>query len=200
MNVLRSRSVLKDNMVRRLSLTYMKSPASNFLIERIYCNQSGGSAIGSLSTGTAISNIVYRNVYTWKSNQMMMIKSNGGNGYVRDVLFENFVGYGNAYTLDVDQYWSGQTAGSTTTGVALSNITVKNWKGTCANGKQRAPINLLCSDAAPCTDITVEDFAIWTDAGSSVLWKCRSAHGSGGCLKGGSGAYALTSQTLSSAP
>ena len=42
-----------------------QTPASNFLIERIWCNQSGGSAIGSLTASTAIENIVYRNVYTW---------------------------------------------------------------------------------------------------------------------------------------
>jgi len=32
---------------------------------------------GSLGTGTAISNIEYNNIYTWQSNQMYMIKTNG---------------------------------------------------------------------------------------------------------------------------
>jgi rhamnogalacturonan hydrolase len=50
----------------------IKNPSSNALIERIWCNQSGGSAIGSLSTGTAIQNIIYRNIYTVGGNQMMM--------------------------------------------------------------------------------------------------------------------------------
>ena len=40
----------------------VKSPSNNILVERIWCNQSGGSAIGSLGSGTAIENIVYRNV------------------------------------------------------------------------------------------------------------------------------------------
>ncbi|EPS35553.1 hypothetical protein H072_11063 [Dactylellina haptotyla CBS 200.50] len=127
----------------------VKSPASNFLIERIYCNWSGGSAIGSLSTGTDISNIYYRNVYSWQCNQMIMIKSNGGSGSVKNVVFENFIGHSNAYSLDIDQYWSGQTAGDLSTGVKLTGITFKNWKGTCANGSQRSPIQALCSDAAP---------------------------------------------------
>ena len=53
---------------------------------------------------------------------MMMIKSNGGSGTVENVLFQNFIGHGNAYSLNVDQYWSSQStaAGS---GVQLSNIT-----------------------------------------------------------------------------
>jgi len=179
----------------------VKSPAHNFLIERIYCNWSGGSAIGSLSTGTDISHIYYRNVYSWQCNQMMMIKSNGGSGSVSSATFENFIGHSNAYSLDIDQYWSGQSAGSTSTGVKLTDITFKNWKGTCANGNQRAPIQVFCSDAAPCTGITIQDFAMWTDVGSSELYKCRSAYGSGGCLKGGSGgAYGATSKTISSPP
>ena len=48
--------------------------------------------MGSLSTDTDISNIVYRNIYTWKSNQMYMIKSNGGSGSVSNAIFENFIG------------------------------------------------------------------------------------------------------------
>ena len=100
----------------------VKSPSTNMLIENIYCNWSGGCALGSLGAGTAISNVVYRNVYTWASNQMMMIKSNGGSGYVENVAFENFIGHGNAYSLDVDQYWSSMStvAGN---GVQLNNIT-----------------------------------------------------------------------------
>lgn len=48
--------------------------------------------MGSLSTGVDISSITYRNIYTWTSNQMYMIKSNGGDGTVEDVLLENFIG------------------------------------------------------------------------------------------------------------
>lgn len=100
----------------------VKSPANNILIERIWCNQSGGSAIGSLGVGTAIENIVYRNVYTNGGNQIFMIKSWGGDGYVKNVLFENFLSHNTAYGLDVNQYWSSQTQAAGN-GVALSNIT-----------------------------------------------------------------------------
>ncbi|KAK0100134.1 hypothetical protein ONS95_008473 [Cadophora gregata] len=179
----------------------VKSPASNCLIERVWCNQSGGSAMGSLGEGTAISNIVYRNIYTWASNQAFMIKSQtGGSGYVRDCLFENFIVHGTAYTLNIDQYWSGLEPGSASTGVQLTGLTFRNWSGTAADGNQRSPIQILCSDAAPCTDINLEDMSLWTDAGSSVTYKCRSAHGTGACLKSGTGAYAAVSQTVNSPP
>lgn len=48
--------------------------------------------MGSLSTDVDISDITYRNIYTWSSNQMYMIKSNGGSGSVSDVTLENFIG------------------------------------------------------------------------------------------------------------
>ena len=50
----------------------IKNPSSNHLIERIWCNQSGGSAIGRLGQGTTIENIVYRNIYNVGGNQMFM--------------------------------------------------------------------------------------------------------------------------------
>lgn len=109
-------------MTNRDECVTVKSPANNILIERIWCNQSGGSAIGSLGVGTAIENIVYRNVYTNGGNQIFMIKSWGGDGYVKNVLFENFLSHNTAYGLDVNQYWSSQTQAAGN-GVALSNIT-----------------------------------------------------------------------------
>lgn len=79
--------------------------------------------MGSLGTATNISDITYKNIYTWQSNQMYMIKSNGGTGTVSNVALENFIGHGNAYSLDIDQYWSSMStiAGA---GVQLNNIAI----------------------------------------------------------------------------
>ena len=92
------------------------------LIENIYCNWSGGSAMGSLGAGVAVSNIVYKNVYSVNCNQMYMIKSNGGSGTVKNIVLENFIGHGNAYSLDFNSYWSSMTpvAGN---GISYSGIT-----------------------------------------------------------------------------
>ena len=48
--------------------------------------------MGSFGTGTEVSDIIYRNIYTWNSNNMMLIKSNGGSGYIENVVLENFIG------------------------------------------------------------------------------------------------------------
>ncbi|KAF1834129.1 rhamnogalacturonase [Decorospora gaudefroyi] len=178
----------------------VKSPSKNILIENIYCNWSGGCAIGSLGTGTAISSVVYKNIYTWKSNQMMMVKSNGGSGYVEDVVFENFIGHSNAWSLDIDQKWASMStiAGN---GVHLSNMTFNNWKGTVANGAARGPVKVVCADKTPCTDITITDLSMWTETGSRNTYQCASGYGKGFCLKKGTGAsYAATTSTQTAVP
>jgi hypothetical protein len=101
----------------------VKNPASNFLIERIWCNQSGGSAIGSLGSNTTIENIIYRNVYTNGGNQIFMVKSNLGSGYVKNVQFEDFIANGTAYGLYLDQYW--ESSPGEGDGVELSNLLFK---------------------------------------------------------------------------
>ncbi|RAK96641.1 putative extracellular rhamnogalacturonase [Aspergillus ibericus CBS 121593] len=179
----------------------VKSPAKNILVENVYCNLSGGCGMGSFGSGTEVSDIVYRNIYTWNSNSMMLIKSNGGSGYVENVLLENFIGHGNAYSLDIDSYWASMSAVDGD-GVQLSNVTIKNWKGTEAYGLNRGPIKVICANGAPCYDITIEDFAMWTEKGDRQWYSCESAYGTGFCLKDSSDhvSYAASTTTVYTAP
>ncbi|RDH17546.1 pectin lyase-like protein [Aspergillus niger ATCC 13496] len=135
----------------------------NFLIENIYCNPSGGCAIGSLGSSVNVTNILYRNVYTWDSNQMMMIKTNGGLGNVSNIVFENFIGHGNVNSLDLDSYWSSMNA-IDGVGIYYHNITIYNWTGTAIDGETRPPIRVICPEDMPCTEITLVqiDFTLTT--------------------------------------
>ncbi|EJD00592.1 rhamnogalacturonan-hydrolase [Fomitiporia mediterranea MF3/22] len=175
----------------------VKSPANNILVERIWCNQSGGSAIGSLGTGTAIQDILYRNVYTNGGNQIFMIKSNGGSGFVKNVLFDTSLSRETAYGLNVDQYWSSE-ATQAGDGVQLSNITFRNWDGAVVNGVQRSPIQILCADGAPCSEITLQNVNLWSDTNAATN-KCRSAFGTGApCLRSGTPtSYSAVTTTIS---
>lgn len=101
-------------------------------------------------------------------------------GSVRDSVFQNFIGHGNAYSLDIDAYWKSETADGD--GVLFTGLTFSNWKGTCADGTQRAPIQIICPEDQPCDGLTITDFAVWTDVGNSEIYKCQNAWGSGGCL------------------
>lgn len=113
-----------------------------------------------------------------------MIKSNGGDGYVTNVLFQNFLATGSAYGLDIDQYWSSETpvAGN---GVTLSNIQFETWNGLVVDGVKRPPYRVVCADAAPCSGITLSNVWLWSETGAAVM-DCESAFGSGlGCLRSG---------------
>lgn len=147
-----------------------------------------------------VSDILYRNVYTHGSNQMMMIKSWGGSGTAKNLAFENFIGHSNSYSLDFDTAWTGMTE-VTGDGITYSDITFSEWTGTAANGVTRAPIKIMCPAGVPCTGIEVTDFAMWTDAGSSILYECENAYGTGACLpSSGSASYAAVTSTIDSAP
>ncbi|KAI0745323.1 rhamnogalacturonase [Earliella scabrosa] len=179
----------------------VKSPANHILVERIWCNQSGGSAIGSLSDGTAIENVLYRNVYTNGGNQALMIKSNKGSGYVRNVRFENFIARGTAYGLNIDQFWSSQSPGQGA-GVQLQNITFANWNGNVADGVKRPPVQLLCADGAPCFDINLSNVNMWSQTDKAIV-KCENAYGSGvSCIRSGSShtAYSVVTQSVTRPP
>jgi rhamnogalacturonan hydrolase len=132
---------------------------------------------------------------------MLLIKSNGGNGSVSESSFKGFIGHNNAYSLDIDGYWIQQDTAAGD-GVFFTGLTFDNWKGDCGNGVAHWPVNIKCPDGAPCTGITISDFAIWTDVGDSELYICRSAWGSGACLRYGSAhtSYAGSTITVTAAP
>lgn len=156
--------------------------------------------MGSLGADTDISNIVYNNIYTYGSNQMYMIKSNGGSGTVSNCQFNNFIGHSNAYSLNINAAWL-QASKASGNGVIYENLSFNNWKGTAASATARGPINLLCSSTAPCTNITITDFNMGSEAGTTGKYVCQNAYGSGGCLKAdGSHSAYTTTQSLASLP
>lgn len=112
-----------------------------------------------------------------------------------------FLGHGNAYSLDIDSYWSSETAAGGE-GVTLTNITFTNWKGTEADGAERGPVRVVCPNTNPCTDITISDFAMWTETGDTQWYLCESAYGSGFCLKSDDDSLTsyTTTTTVSTAP
>jgi len=54
---------------------------------------------------------------------MFLIKSFGGNGTVKNVVAEDFIGHDNAYSLWITGAWSGQKD-SGGPGINLTNVTI----------------------------------------------------------------------------
>ncbi|KAI1324040.1 RGase A [Xylariaceae sp. FL0255] len=177
-----------------------KSAAKNFLVENIYCNWSAGCACGSLGADVSVADVEYKNVYSVGSDQMFFFKSNGGSGSVSSMSFTNFLGHKNAYGIYIDSAWTEETLAAGN-GVQYEDITFSGFYGDVDSGTSRPPVYLNCPAEVPCTGITVEDVAIWTDSGSEVYYKCENAFGSGACLVDSSGTYEYTStQTITATP
>ncbi|TVY51695.1 Rhamnogalacturonase A, partial [Lachnellula cervina] len=145
----------------------VKTPSNNVLIEEVYCNQSGGMSIGSLTADdvtagdeAAVSNITMRNIYVYQCTQMLMIKT--------------FPGGSGATSTNTGTPTPPPTRGA----VALSSLTFTNWTGTVSNGASRAPIVIRGSDIIPITDITLTHIDMWTQSGTKLLNQCKNVYGS----------------------
>ncbi|KAJ5676194.1 CAZyme family GH28 [Penicillium macrosclerotiorum] len=152
---------IHDNEVtNRDECVSVKSPSHHALVENLVCNQAGsGISIGSLNVSAEISNIVARNISIIQGNNIAFIKTYpGGSGYVTNVTFENFRSLASLYGLDINQYW--QSTYTPDTG-------------------SRPPLYLFANDLTFATNVTVEDFTIWTESGSSVVNKISNIFGNG---------------------
>lgn len=79
----------------------------------------------------------------------------------------------------------------------LTSTCVQNWDGIVVDGVQRSPIQILCADGAPCTNIQLQNVKLWSSTGKATN-KCRSAYGNGApCMKSGSGgSYSEATTTI----
>ncbi|KAI8665468.1 hypothetical protein LRP88_04030 [Fusarium phalaenopsidis] len=156
----------------------VKSPSNHALIENLVCNQAGsGISIGSLNVSASIANIHARNINIIQGNNIAFIKTYpGGSGHVTNITFENFRSKASLYGLDINQYWQ-NTFEPDTGAVALSNLVFKNFSGSVADGAKRPPLFLSANDLSFATNVTVEDFTIWTESGTSVVNKISNIYG-----------------------
>ncbi|KAJ5751910.1 CAZyme family GH28 [Penicillium odoratum] len=172
---------IHDNEVtNRDECVSVKSPSHHALVENLVCNQAGsGISIGSLNVSAEISNIEARNISIIQGNNIAFIKTYpGGSGYVTNVTFSNFRSLASLYGLDINQYWQ-NTFEPDTGSVALSNLVFKNFSGSVANGVTRPPLYLIANDLTFATNVTVEDFTVWTESGTSVVNKISNIFGIG---------------------
>ncbi|KAH8809432.1 pectin lyase fold/virulence factor [Xylogone sp. PMI_703] len=170
---------IHDNEVtNRDECVSVKSPSHYVLIENQVCNRVGsGLSIGSLNVSAEISNIYARNISVIEGNEIAFIKTYpGGSGYVTNITWENFRSKASLYGLNINQYWQ-NTLTPDTGAVSLSNLVFRNFSGSVADGAQRPPLNLIANDLTFALNVTVEDFSVWTESGSSVVNKINNVFG-----------------------
>lgn len=111
------------------------------------------------------------------------------------------IGHGNAYSLDLDSYWSSMDA-IDGDGIYYHNITFQNWTGTAVNGETRPPIRVICPEDTPCTEISLVQIDLWVEEGAYDEYVCKNAYGSGYCLDSATGTTTpyTTTTYVNSAP
>ncbi|CAO2203307.1 unnamed protein product [Urochloa humidicola] len=143
----------------------------NVHIENVTCGLGHGISIGSLGkqgTRACVSNVTVRNAVIRHSDNGVRIKTwQGGSGSVSEVSFQDVRMEGVRNPIIIDQYYClSRTCDNATTAVFVSGVTYAGIRGTY--DARSAPIHFGCSDAVPCTNITLADVELLPASGQAV--------------------------------
>uniref|UniRef100_A0ACD5W0B5 Uncharacterized protein n=1 Tax=Avena sativa TaxID=4498 RepID=A0ACD5W0B5_AVESA len=143
----------------------------NVHIENVTCGPGHGISIGSLGkqgSRACVSNITVRNAVIRHSDNGVRIKTwQGGSGSVSAVTFENVRMDAVRNPIIIDQYYClTKSCDNATTAVFVSDITYTGIRGTY--DVRGPPIHFGCSDAVPCTNITLSGVELLPASGDTV--------------------------------
>nr|CAB3477091.1 unnamed protein product [Digitaria exilis] len=134
---------------------------SNVHIENITCGHGHGISIGSLgvhNTRACVSNVTVRNARIIDSDNGLRIKTwQGGAGAVSGVEFAGVQLQNVRSCIVIDQYYCllGNGCANQSSAVRVAGVAFRDVRGTYNPRGGGAPIRLACSDAVPCTGITM---------------------------------------------
>ncbi|XP_010914688.1 polygalacturonase At1g48100 [Elaeis guineensis] len=155
---------------------------SNVDIENVTCGPSHGISIGSLgvhNSQACVSNIRVKNAVIRNSDNGVRIKTwQGGMGSVTSISFENIIMENVKNCIIIDQYYClSKQCMNQTSAVYVKDVSYMNIKGTY--DVRSPPIHFACSDAVPCTNITMSDVELLPFDGELVDDPfCWNAYGS----------------------
>ncbi|KAM3411340.1 hypothetical protein ACQJBY_003154 [Aegilops geniculata] len=143
----------------------------NVHIENVTCGPGHGISIGSLGkqgSRACVANITVRNAVIRHSDNGVRIKTwQGGSGSVSAVTFENVRMDAVRNPIIIDQYYClTKSCENATTAVFVSDITYAGIRGTY--DVRGPPIHFGCSDAVPCTNITLSGVELLPASGDTV--------------------------------
>jgi polygalacturonase len=144
--------------------------ALNVHIENVTCGPGGhGISIGSLGKAgsrACVANITVRNAVIRQSDNGVRIKTwQGGSGSVSAVSFENVRMDAVRNPIIIDQFYClSHSCENSTAAVLVSGVSYAGIRGTY--DVRSPPIHFGCSDAVPCTNITLADVELLPASGS----------------------------------
>ncbi|XP_006645792.2 polygalacturonase At1g48100-like [Oryza brachyantha] len=143
----------------------------NVHIENVTCGPGHGISIGSLGkagTRACVGNVTVRNAVIRHSDNGVRIKTwQGGSGSVSAVAFENVRMDAVRNPIIIDQYYClSKSCENETTAVLVDGVSYAGIRGTY--DARSPPIHFGCSDAVPCTNITLSDVELLPASGDTV--------------------------------
>ncbi|KAJ3050425.1 hypothetical protein HK097_008621 [Rhizophlyctis rosea] len=157
-----------DNVVHDVDITNgdecvtVKTPSKNFFAYKMICRSTAGNRMGSFespniidyqnlrqpktgnaATDVAIDGVHYRNATMSNSQTGAQIKTYpNNNGYVRNVLYEDFKLQGILYPLAINLFWCPHITCPAATGfLTISNVEFRDFSGT--QGGSGRPVALI---------------------------------------------------------
>ncbi|RLM73937.1 hypothetical protein C2845_PM15G17690 [Panicum miliaceum] len=150
------------------------SSGSRFVaVDGIECGPGHGVSIGSLGKNgytAAVEFVDVRNVRFTNTMDGARIKTwEGGQGYAKSISFTNIEFDNVDHPVLIDQFYRDR---SVQVGVAISNVTYSNLRGTSS---QATAVAFDCSGGGSCTDIHVNYMVITGPGGRRTVARCRNA-------------------------
>lgn len=150
-------------------------------IRNMTCGPGHGISIGSLgnhNSRACVHNVTVRDSLIRLSSNGVRIKTwQGGSGSVSGVTFDNIRMEEVRNPIIIDQFYClGQGCNNQSSAVIVTDIIYSNLKGTY--DVRSPPMHFACSDAVPCSNITLADIELLPSVGEMVLDPfCWNAYG-----------------------
>ncbi|KAG0520725.1 hypothetical protein BDA96_08G099200 [Sorghum bicolor] len=185
----------------------IQTGCSNVHIKNVVCNPGHGISLGGLGKDyslACVSDVVAENIIVQNALYGVRIKTwQGGVGSVRNITFSNVRVANVATPIAIDQFYcdrGGARCANRTGAVAITGVAYRRVVGTYSF----QPVRLACSDARPCTGVTMVDVRLSPAAtaaggGATVAPLCWNSYGEArgtiqplgvGCLQRSNG-YAM---------
>ncbi|EMD95672.1 glycoside hydrolase family 28 protein [Bipolaris maydis ATCC 48331] len=174
-----------------------KPNSTNILVQNLVCNGSHGISVGSLGQYPGevdiVENILVRNISMSNASDGARIKvwpgassalsgdlqGGGGSGAVRNVVYDGMIVNNVDYAIEITQCYGQKNltlCNEFPSNLTISDITIKNFKGTTSKKYDPLVGYVVCSSPKVCSDISIENINVESPSGTN-LFTCANVEG-----------------------
>ncbi|KAF2675863.1 glycoside hydrolase family 28 protein [Lentithecium fluviatile CBS 122367] len=174
-----------------------KPNSTDIVVQNLICNGSHGISVGSLGQYLGEVDIV-KNVYVYNISMSNAsdgarikvwpgissalsgdLQGGGGSGAVSNITYDGMTISNVDYAIEITQCYGQKNltlCNEFPSNLTISDITIRNFKGTTSKKYDPLVGYLVCSSPSVCSDITIENIDVVSPSGTD-LYKCGSIAG-----------------------